>query len=60
MTCRAELRRRYDNRHEAWSYLASRGFSCAGAPWENGDRAAVVERAGDRFDLTVWLRQVAA
>jgi len=59
MTCRAEIRRRYDTRHEAWSYLAARGFSCTGGQWENGRWAATVERAGDRFDLTVWLRVMA-
>jgi hypothetical protein len=59
MARRAELRRRDDTRHPGWSYLASRGFSCAGAQWENGRWAAVVARAGDRFDLTVWRRHVA-
>lgn len=58
MTCAAEIHRRYDNRHEAWAYLASRGFSChADTGWVNGRWAAAVRRgAGDGVDVTVWLR----
>jgi hypothetical protein len=56
MTCSAEIRRRYETRHEAWGYLASRGFTCTDGAWANGRWAASVQRTADGIDVTVWLR----
>jgi hypothetical protein len=61
MTRLAEIHRRYRTRHEAWEYLASRGFSCRlDASWVNGRWAARVRCADDGVAVTVWLRQYAA
>lgn len=59
MTYDATIRRRYDTRHEAREYLASRGFTCAGNSWENGRWVAFVQRTEDGVDVTVWLRHMA-
>jgi hypothetical protein len=57
MTCNAEIRRRYGTRHEAWEYLASRGFACGVlSAWENGRWAATVVHDENGFNVTVWLR----
>ena len=57
VTCKAEIRRRYDTRDEAWGYLASRGFNCSAGTWQNGRWAARVERGGIGFDVMIWLRR---
>jgi hypothetical protein len=57
MPCKPEIRRRYATRHEAWEYLASRGFACGPlSAWENGRWAATVVHDEAGFNVTVWLR----
>ena len=56
MTCDPEIKRCYPTRHEAWGYLASRGFVCHPDGWENGRWAALVVRDEAGFNVTVWLR----
>lgn len=60
MTCKAEIRRRYDTRDDAWAYLASRGFVCHADGWRNGRWAATVLRDGDAIAVRVWLNDTAA
>jgi hypothetical protein len=55
VTYKAEIRRRYPTRDDAWAYLASRGFVCYSDGWRNGRWAATVARDGDAIAVTVWL-----
>ena len=55
MTCLPEINRRYETRHEAWEYLASRGFSCDMEGWRNGRWLAQVEHDDRSFNVKVWL-----
>jgi hypothetical protein len=57
MTCLTEIRRRYPTPHEAWGYLAQRGFRCRpDASWVNGRWVAMVKPLDEGVDVTVWLR----
>lgn len=58
MTCTAEIHRRYDDRHQAWAHLASRGVSGRTDTGRvNGRWAAAVRRtAGDGVRFTAQLR----
>jgi hypothetical protein len=55
VTCKAEIRRHYDTRDDAWAYLASRGFVCHADGWRNGRWAATVLRDGEAITVRVWL-----
>jgi len=60
MTYRTEIRRHYQTREEAYSYLASRGFLFLPDGWENGRWAALLEDDDYGFTVTIWLRAKAA
>ena len=55
MTCPAAINRRYETRHEAWGYLAARGFSHGPEGWRNGRWMARVGRDPRGVTVEVWL-----
>ena len=56
MTCKAELKRHYRTRDEAYAYLGSRGFLFLPNGWENGRWAATIDMDNDGFMISIWLR----
>jgi len=57
MTYKAELKRHFPTREQAYAYLASRGFLYLPSGWANGRWAAAIDIHNGIATVSIWLRE---
>ena len=60
MTYKAELKRHFPSREQAYAYLAARGFLYLPNGWANGRWAASIDILNSIATVSIWLREKGA